>query len=119
MPERIEMVTGGYLDPVTGDWVEPDDDPVPFDVDAIAPAPSSDTDADGRQGFKDSLTVYAPRAGQRPLMGGLQAPEVTGDAEFIIRGRRYVLEGAVGEWVNPFVPGFLDGVQFTVRRAEG
>lgn len=117
MSERITLHRGDVRDPETGDWAEAGED-VPFDVESLAPQPSSDTDAEGRQGFVTGYTVYAPQPGCRPLTGGLPAPEVRPSDAFTIRGHRYVLDGAVGDFRNP-LSSLFDGVQFTVRRGEG
>ncbi len=115
--ETIDIIRGRRVNPDTGDWEGEDGVPIRLVVLWIAPASSSDVDAEGRQGFRDALTIYAPGPG-RSMMWGPQPAIEDGD-EFDIRGERYVLQGAVGQWRHPFVPGVLDGVQFTLKTGEG
>lgn len=109
--EKIKLIRAGGRDPRTGDWVEPEGDPVELPVWSIEPRSSSDVDTLGRQGYRDGWTVYAP-----PLPAGV---EVASTDRFEVRGEVYELDGMPGEWVNGLAPGVFDGVVIVLKKGVG
>lgn len=131
--DTIYVLPGGAggrtRDPATGDWTEVDPDVDAGLVDtpggargwplvgvALEPRSIGDVVEVGRDGFRDGFVVMVTPIPSRLVdpADRVEVPAGPGRA-----GGVYTVVGHPGPWVNPFAPGLLDGLQFTIERGVG